>query len=182
MKHRLFAYFAMLSLLVLVVGSVTGPAAAAPGGNSDNAHACQQGGWQALARSEDPGTAFLNQDECVSYGAQGGTIVEYEPVVLNPAIHVSAFSVGAYDLWGYQWCGIQVDLVDFAPNTEYPLLVEISYYGGSPNESYSAPQLTNDDGDWSGTPIGTYYESGIGYNWVRATANGITTEWYDIEC
>jgi hypothetical protein len=64
---------------VLVVGVLTlaasavvsGPAVAAKGGNSDNAHACQQGGHESLFESET-GNPFKNAGDCVSHLAQGG--------------------------------------------------------------------------------------------------------------
>jgi hypothetical protein len=56
-------------VISLSVGIAT---ATAGGGNSANAHACQQGGWQQLVRADQ--TPFNNQDECVSYGAHGGTL------------------------------------------------------------------------------------------------------------
>jgi hypothetical protein len=45
-------------------------------GNSQNAKRCQKGGWATLAPSENPATPFANEEECVSYGAKGGTIVD----------------------------------------------------------------------------------------------------------
>jgi hypothetical protein len=63
---------AALGVPVIAIGS------AAAAGNSANAKACQKGGWQNLVR--DDGTAFANQGECVSYGAQGGTLT---PPVLD---------------------------------------------------------------------------------------------------
>jgi hypothetical protein len=50
---------------------VAGPAVAAKGGNSDNAHACQQGGHESLFEAES-GNPFKNAGDCVSHGAQGG--------------------------------------------------------------------------------------------------------------
>jgi hypothetical protein len=61
------------SIIFLTVASLSGSSAAQ--GNSENAHACQKGGWASLARAEDPDTPFANQDDCVSYGAQGGALV-----------------------------------------------------------------------------------------------------------
>jgi hypothetical protein len=61
------------SKFILVAGAVTAlaaPSAAMAAGNSDNAHACQQNGWQTLVRQD--GTSFANQGDCVSYGAHGG--------------------------------------------------------------------------------------------------------------
>ena len=56
--------------LALSVGAVT---ASAGGGNSGNAKLCQKDGWKTLVRSD--GSSFENQDECVSYGAQGNELV-----------------------------------------------------------------------------------------------------------
>lgn len=48
-------------------------------GNSPVAKACQAGGWATLAPAEDNRVAFGNQGACVSYGAQGGTLVPVVP-------------------------------------------------------------------------------------------------------
>jgi hypothetical protein len=58
----------LCAALALSVGIGT----AAAGGNSDAAHACQQGGWQNLVRQD--GTGFKNTGDCVSYAAQGGVL------------------------------------------------------------------------------------------------------------
>ena len=50
---------------------VAGPALAAKGGNSDNAHACQQGGHENRFEAET-GNLFKNAGDCASHGAQGG--------------------------------------------------------------------------------------------------------------
>jgi len=63
------AWLVALAGLLLGVGAAT---ALAGGGNSENAQLCQKDGWAALARSD--GTSFVNQGDCVSYGAQGGTL------------------------------------------------------------------------------------------------------------
>jgi hypothetical protein len=64
---------------VLVAGAVAvavgvvaaGPAVAAKGGNSDTAHACQQGGHENRFEAET-GNPFKNAGDCASHGAQGG--------------------------------------------------------------------------------------------------------------
>lgn len=66
----LFSMMAVVSMAASAQPSGAGP------GNSANAEACQNGGWATLARTEDNTTAFLNQGECVSYGAQGNDIVD----------------------------------------------------------------------------------------------------------
>jgi hypothetical protein len=68
MKMRLILGLSVALALTLGVST-----ASAGGGNSANAQACQQGGWQHLTRAD--GTSFTNQGDCVSYAAQGGTLV-----------------------------------------------------------------------------------------------------------
>ncbi len=64
-------YLFVAGALAAVVGVVAaGPAVAAKGGNSDNAHACQQGGHENRFEAE-AGNPFKNAGDCVSYGAQG---------------------------------------------------------------------------------------------------------------
>lgn len=58
----------MLALLLAV------PLMGAKGGNAPGAKACQKGGYAALATSEDAYAAFPDQDACVAYAAQGGTL------------------------------------------------------------------------------------------------------------
>jgi hypothetical protein len=55
---------ALVSMLALAV------AASAGNGNSDAAHACQQGGYLSLVG--DDGTTFSNVGACVSFAAHGG--------------------------------------------------------------------------------------------------------------
>jgi hypothetical protein len=82
-RKRLVAVWAVaLAGLVVAVGAAT---AVAGGGNSANAQLCQQHGWVNLVRAD--GTGFNNTGECVSYGAQGGT--------LFPVYHFSAELSGA---------------------------------------------------------------------------------------
>src|SRR4051794_27472827 len=57
--------------LVLALG-VLSSVAMAGGGNSANAKLCQKNGWAGAVDAN--GNPFANQDACVSYGAQGGTL------------------------------------------------------------------------------------------------------------
>jgi hypothetical protein len=84
MKRWMLTGFTMLTMLLLVAS----PAAAKPADHegprdSGAAEQCQKGKWATLART-DVDTAFVSQDACVSYGAQGGTIVPY--VALTPTV------------------------------------------------------------------------------------------------
>jgi len=62
------------AVLALGIGAAN---AAAGGGNSANAKLCQNNGSQKLMRAD--GTPFVNQADCVSYGAHGGTITPKSP-------------------------------------------------------------------------------------------------------
>jgi hypothetical protein len=68
---RLRILLVACAALALSVGVAT---AAADGGhgNSENAKACQKGGWQNWVRED--GTPFRNTGDCVSYAAQSGTL------------------------------------------------------------------------------------------------------------
>jgi hypothetical protein len=66
-------------VLAFTVGVAT---ATASGGNSAAAKLCQKNGWQTLVHSD--GTPFANQDDCVSYSAQGGTLT---PALFANAAH-----------------------------------------------------------------------------------------------
>ena len=69
--HR-FRGAVVIGALAAVVSVVApGPAVAAKGGNSDNAHACQQGGHENRFEAET-GRPFKNAGDCASHGAQGG--------------------------------------------------------------------------------------------------------------
>ena len=59
------------AVAVAVSAVAVGPAAAAKGGNSDNAHACQQGGHENRFEAETA-RPFKNAGDCASLGAQGG--------------------------------------------------------------------------------------------------------------
>ena len=62
----------VIGVLVLAASTVVaGPAVAARGGNSDNAHACQQGGHENRFEAET-GNPFKNAGDCASHAAQGG--------------------------------------------------------------------------------------------------------------
>ena len=57
---RLLASFVIVAVAAIAAPLVaSASASAAAGGNSANAHACQKGGWFALARQQD-GTGFVN--------------------------------------------------------------------------------------------------------------------------
>jgi hypothetical protein len=72
MKHLVVATCLMIAGFGGLGVVPHGVALAATGGNSDAAHACQQGGYLTLQGSD--GTTFKNEGDCVSYAARGGTI------------------------------------------------------------------------------------------------------------
>jgi hypothetical protein len=67
--RRLF--LAACLVFVGIIG-LQAPAVTHAAGNSDAAHACQQGGYLNLQGTD--GTTFKNAGQCVSYVARGGTI------------------------------------------------------------------------------------------------------------
>jgi hypothetical protein len=77
MRKYIWLIAALVLATALSLGVATANAGKGPGGNSANAKLCQKGGWMNLQGSD--GTQFANQDECVSFGAHGGTIVPKPP-------------------------------------------------------------------------------------------------------
>lgn len=141
MKRWILTCLATLGLLILVAGAVASPAAVAQPadnggpGNSGAANLCQEGNWKNLARAEASRTAFLNQDECVSYGAQGGTLVEY----VAPTVIASMANNGA----GY--CVSQITATGFLAETEYA-----AYYLYRGQYVDAGTIETDANGNWSG--------------------------------
>ena len=73
----------VIGALAASVG-VAAPAVAAKGGNSDNAHACQQGGHEHMFEAET-GRAFKNAGDCVSHAAIGNDnlVLFIDPVLTD---------------------------------------------------------------------------------------------------
>ena len=95
--HR-YLWSVVLALTVALSLGVAA-ASAAKGGNSENAKLCQKNGWTKLVRSD--GSSFANQGECVSYGAQGSTLVRKTKSQLDCESFGSVFSTDpATDLSG----------------------------------------------------------------------------------
>ena len=75
--RALVASAAVVALSWVVAGGAAAQPAGPGPGNSPNAHACQEGGWQNLYTST--GERFSSQGECTSYAAQGGTLSSTPP-------------------------------------------------------------------------------------------------------
>ena len=83
------------ALAVMVSAVAAGPALAAKGGNSDNAHACQQGGHAHRFEAET-GRPFKNAGDCASHGAKGGTLALLQ---IDPGHH-DCDPVSTDQCWG----------------------------------------------------------------------------------
>ena len=62
----------------LSLGGAVGLASPAFASNATSAHLCQMGQWQALAPNNSS-PAFTSEEQCVAYGAHGGTPVPFNP-------------------------------------------------------------------------------------------------------
>jgi hypothetical protein len=92
--HRLKCLLVIGALAVVVSVVAAGPAAGAKGGNSDNAHACQQGGHGNLFEAET-GNPFSNPGDCASHGAKG---MAYTTLAID--ISDSPYSCTSGFCWG----------------------------------------------------------------------------------
>jgi len=147
--------------------------AAAPGGNSANARACQKGNWATLAPVEDPGTAFTSQDECVSYAANGGSLTAY--VAEPPSVTVTMLSPGAT----LNYCIPSVEATGFTPNTDYLLDVYHNNNGTLIQYVNDAKVTADENGNMSFTSI-TYSRSS--YVLYQAIIGGVESNWAPYQC
>lgn len=85
MTRRPAVFCTFVVVLVLSVLAVSFSVEAKPkdGNNSANAKLCQKGGWQLLQKAD--GTPFTSEQECVSYGATGGTVVPIPTATATPS-------------------------------------------------------------------------------------------------
>ena len=70
---RLTRSFAVLVLILTVLGMLAAPTLAAPGGNSTASAACAGEGYRNYTRKD--GSTFKNEGQCTKYEAQGNTLV-----------------------------------------------------------------------------------------------------------
>jgi hypothetical protein len=163
--------------LVLGVGAA---AAVAGGGNSANAQLCQMDGWMNLLRSD--GTGFGNTGECVSYGAQGGTLehlyvfsASLSGANENPPT-VSSGSGSATVTWNTATNQMSVDVV-FSGLTTGTTASHIHCCAVPPTNAGVATQVPRFTGFPVGVTSGTYSHTfdmtdAASYNPAFVAANG----------
>jgi hypothetical protein len=138
------------------LAALAAPSAAMAAGNSDAAHACQQGGWQNLVRQD--GTGFTNTGDCVTYAANGGTLS-----VRSTNIDVSGSENFAENMVGSQ---------------------PTQFSWGTVDPSSYAPGAAIPDGGWGGSilasgpyfngfsPAGSHFLfTGVGQDTAKLTFN-----------
>lgn len=155
---------ALLVCVVLAMGVVVASANAG-GGNSANAKLCQKGGWMNLQGSD--GTQFTSEEQCVSFGARGGTLV---PIPTNPPSVTLSFT----QTNEFLFCFITVNLSNFTPNTAYTvnLLIDDGIF------NFSFPVTTDSSGSAS---VGTVSFAQNGSP-ASASVDGISTGDQEITC
>ena len=98
--ERLKRMSVAVAVAVAVSVVAAGPAAAAKGGNSDNAHACQQGGHENRFEAET-GNSFKNAGDCASHGAQGGAAATLLIQTLTSKGQPDTYPCSAGTCWGH---------------------------------------------------------------------------------
>lgn len=178
--YRTFRTIAV-TMLVLMGLLTTMPltATAKPGdnggpGNSGAAHQCKQGGWQSLARED--GSGFGNQGECVSYGAQGGILVDV--VDVPPAVSISL----AHWLDSpVRSCHATISVSGFSPGTHDLSLV--FRFATPPDRSVIDVYAITVDGDGNGT-----YTPSLSFlilaetTQLNASVDGVSSGWVTVSC
>ena len=90
---RRLTWLVVTGALAVALSTVAaGPAGAAKGGNSDNAHACQQGGHENRFEAET-GNPFKNAGACASHGAKGGATASLQ-------LATGIYPCNAGECWG----------------------------------------------------------------------------------
>ena len=109
------------------------------GGNSNNAHACQNGGWQNLVRQDNSG--FNNQDECVSYGAHGGLLKAKPTGPIAVSAPMFGLDVNKCSVTVPYTPGIDTVLYGVNGYTETPITHDVTVTGGLDGAFETAPQF-----------------------------------------
>jgi len=113
------AFLVLPALLAISIGVAT---ATAGGGNSANAKLCQKDGW--INQQGSDGTQFTSEEQCVAFGAHGGTLA---PAPATVSISFTTTS-------NPDFCGVTANLSHFAPNTQYQVFASAGgmTFGPSP--------------------------------------------------
>lgn len=164
MRNVMLTVVLTLSTIGVALTMTSGVASASPSlGNSQNAHICQQGGWQNVEGSN--GTLFVNDGACVSYGAHGGTIIP-----IPPSISVS-FSPTSDP----NYCNVHLALSHFQANTFYPVVYSIQGFG-----SFNwSPGLTTDSTGSYDANIFSFFNQDRS---ISFTIGGVITPYSQVTC
>ncbi|MGZ4390532.1 MAG: hypothetical protein ACXVRK_00200 [Gaiellaceae bacterium] len=164
--------FALTGALVALTLSVGVGTAAAGGGNSDAAKACQKGGWQTLVRQD--GTAFTNTGDCVSYGAHGGALVpEGSHLITFDEFPVGTLITTQYASDGVLFSGTPGPFItDDSANPTSPVLSPGAGFSGTLDIEFVSPA----DGTSPASVASVAFD--VGY---LDSLGGVTISTYDID-
>lgn len=139
-------------------------------GNSAAAHVCQKGGYLTL--QSDNGQPFANQDDCVGYAAQGGTL--YDPQMtytVNPNVPMGGQCGAITNVFAPSiWC-VAVTGSGFHPNSALTFTTKLD---GGPSNTFPFG-TTTDTGGFSIESFGTCSPGATFPDTITATdAQGLT--------
>lgn len=166
MRHLALAVVVALAITTLLAGQI------AMGGNSDAAHACQQGGYASLQGSD--GTLFKNAGECTAFAAHGGTIVG-----ITATCSFVSGQTGCITFNGVAIRQVDISTLSYLSTATYTLTGSMTFSPicitcGTPTASgggtYTFAGTSNFSGSWAATGI----TSPIGINFFDASGNNTT--------
>ena len=141
--------------VAVAVGAVAvGPAAAAKGGNSDNAHACQQGGHENRFEAETA-RRFKNAGDCASHAALGGATASLQ-------LATGTYPCGAATCWG------TLSASGLDPQAD----VFVIATGEAPSGNIVAQRKADANGTLAPTPVDLVCGAGGGPFRVQSVAPG----------
>jgi hypothetical protein len=150
--RRIAALFACLVLL----GTVTTPVLATPGGNEANAARCANGGYQHYADAD--GQVFRNAGQCTRYAAQG-----HDLVLVGPFLSADHVQNGARFLTTVTGAGL-------APGAA--VTVTATLVIGGDTRGPTAVGTVSDTGEFNGGPYSTACEDFATIVFASVAQNG----------
>ncbi len=168
-----------LALTMLLSAPLIGQSPVEAQGNSQNAKACQNGGWQNLQDSE--GVPFSSMGECVRSGAQGlgveTPVPPPPPPVLSP---VFAFSFAYTGEGVNRLCTPTVHMTGFESGTRYEFKMDVRSPGTDDARTlFKADLGTDENGATSFSNPMSYTEGQLE---MQAQMGGFSSDWIPYDC
>jgi hypothetical protein len=166
MRRFVVAVAVTLAITTLLAGQI------ALGGNSDAAHACQQGGYLTLQGAD--GTLFKNAGECTAFAAHGGAIIGITATCSfvsgqSGCITLNGVAIREFDISSFTYLSTAAYTLT-GSMTFSPICVTCGTPTASGGGTYTFAGASTFSGSWEVTSV--YSPTGI--NFLDASNNNTT--------